>query len=133
MLNINVKFEEPLKNLTTSSGSSPSIDMSIHVIKIPLISRETVPLSGFWLPSVLFVADLVTLCEDHSWPFLLHIIYLMYVVPWVLLCSYRLRCYQCHSSKYIKYLDISVCIFTVCVCYMLQYFVILDSWFLSAV
>jgi hypothetical protein len=46
MLNIDVKSEEPLTILKTSSGSSLGVDMSIHVIKLPLISRETVPLSS---------------------------------------------------------------------------------------
>jgi hypothetical protein len=36
MLNINVKSEEPLKILKTSGGSSPGVDMSIHVTKITL-------------------------------------------------------------------------------------------------
>ncbi len=35
MLNINVKSEEPLKILRTSGGSSPGVDMSIHVTKLP--------------------------------------------------------------------------------------------------
>jgi hypothetical protein len=35
MLNVNEKSEEPMKNLTTSSGSSPVVDMSINVIKLP--------------------------------------------------------------------------------------------------
>jgi hypothetical protein len=35
MLNINVKLEESLKISKTSSGSSPGVDMSIHVIKLP--------------------------------------------------------------------------------------------------
>jgi hypothetical protein len=51
MLNINVKSEEPLKILETSSGSSPGVDMSIHVIKLPYISRETVSLSLLGCPS----------------------------------------------------------------------------------
>jgi hypothetical protein len=34
MWNINVKSEEPLKILKTSSGSSPGVDMSIHVTKL---------------------------------------------------------------------------------------------------
>jgi hypothetical protein len=34
-LNIDVKSEEPLTILKTSSGSSPGADMSIHVIKLP--------------------------------------------------------------------------------------------------
>ncbi len=35
MLNINIKLEESLKMLKTSSGSSPGVDLSIHVIKLP--------------------------------------------------------------------------------------------------
>jgi hypothetical protein len=35
MLNIDVKSEEPLTILKTSSGSSTGVDMSIHVIKFP--------------------------------------------------------------------------------------------------
>jgi hypothetical protein len=35
MLNIDVKSEEPLTILKTSSGSSPDVDMSVHVIKLP--------------------------------------------------------------------------------------------------
>jgi hypothetical protein len=34
MLNIDVKSEEALTILKTSSGSSPGVDMSIHVIKL---------------------------------------------------------------------------------------------------
>jgi hypothetical protein len=49
MLNINVKLEEPLKILKISSGSSPGVDMSIHVITLPFISRETVSLNGHFL------------------------------------------------------------------------------------
>jgi hypothetical protein len=45
MLNIDVKLEEPLTILKTSSGSSPGVDMSIRVTKLPYISRETVPLT----------------------------------------------------------------------------------------
>jgi hypothetical protein len=44
MLTIDVKSEEPLTILKTRSGSSPGVDMSIHVIKLPQISHETVPL-----------------------------------------------------------------------------------------
>jgi hypothetical protein len=46
MLNIDVKSEEPLTILKTSSSSSLGVDMSILVIKLPLISRETVPLNA---------------------------------------------------------------------------------------
>jgi hypothetical protein len=46
MLNINEKLKESLKILKTSSGSSPGIDMSTHLIKLPYISRETVPLNS---------------------------------------------------------------------------------------
>ncbi len=44
---INVKLEESLNIFKTSSGSSPGVDMSIHVIKLPYISRETVPLRRY--------------------------------------------------------------------------------------
>jgi hypothetical protein len=46
MLNIIVKSKEPLKIKKTSSSSSPGVDMSIHVIKLSEVSRETVPLKG---------------------------------------------------------------------------------------
>jgi hypothetical protein len=63
MLNINVKLEEPPNILKTSSNSSPGVDMSIHVIKLPWISRETVPLKRhrdlFWPAGTLTVRELV--------------------------------------------------------------------------
>ncbi len=46
MLNISVKLEESPKILKTSSGTSPGVNMSINAPKLPLISRETVPLNA---------------------------------------------------------------------------------------
>jgi hypothetical protein len=48
MLNtgINITIRKPLKNLETSSDSSPRVDISIHVKNCPkYLSRKTVPLT----------------------------------------------------------------------------------------